>query len=422
MHGCDSADRRVGAARRPPAEVSVSGAVRQLTVSFQNAEAFQKEYEVNLVNGGVFVASEDPLELRQRVEVELDLQFSDRTLTLQGEVVHQVTAELASSMGIAAGVAVQFDGNAHHVRAQLEPLRTASGASRHQPRDPGRRRSPRTKARVPAHIEGGEGSVAGHTRDLSQTGVLVNVPGRGVPVGERVRLALTHPGSGKSMRVEGVVVRHVETDGGLTALAVEFAPEESEREEVQRFVEGIQASEHTRRLGGIAGDIEEIGVEGLLQMFASSAPAGTLTLRRGEREGLIGFKGGDMHFVRLGVASGMKALVRLLCWREGSFEFHARLDAVEPMDAPLPLEAAVFDGMRMLDEAKRIDHERFPADAEPSVAEGSEEDDLSKVEAAVLDLVRAGFAVRRIIEVIPEPDPEIYRAFESLCDRGVIAF
>ena len=39
----------------------------------------------------------------------------------------------------------------------------------------------------------------------------------------------------------------------------------------------------------------------------------------------------------------------------------------------------------------------------------------------MLELVRAGFTVQRMLEVIPEPDPEIYRALESLDDRGVIA-
>ena len=47
--------------------------------------------------------------------------------------------------------------------------------------------------------------------------------------------------------------------------------------------------------------------------------------------------------------------------------------------------------------------------------------DLDKVEATVLELVRAGFTVRRMLEVIPEPDPEIYRALVSLSESGVIS-
>jgi hypothetical protein len=48
------------------------------------------------------------------------------------------------------------------------------------------------------------------------------------------------------------------------------------------------------------------------------------------------------------------------------------------------------------------------------------ETELSKTEAAVIDLVRAGFSVRRMVAIIPEPDPEIHRALASLHDQGVI--
>jgi len=44
----------------------------------------------------------------------------------------------------------------------------------------------------------------------------------------------------------------------------------------------------------------------------------------------------------------------------------------------------------------------------------------SKVEAAILDLARAGFTVQRMLDVIPEPDPEIFRALQNLRDAGLV--
>jgi Tfp pilus assembly protein PilZ len=400
----------------------LSPAGRALRIAFGSPEDFQREYLANLVNGGAFVATREDLPLRERVRVELLLSFCDRRLVLEGEVVHRVTPEMAQ-MGAPPGVAIQFDGPAHHVRAQLEPLRSASGAEPHRPPDSGRRRAPRTKARVPARLDGVTAELRGTTRDLSQTGALVSVPGEGVSVGDRVRLALTHPTSGEAMEVDGIVVREVRGEGGVAAVAVEFAPRESEREGMQRFVEGLQAVEHTRRLGGINGEIGELGVGDLLQMFASTGHAGTLALRRGPEDGAIGFERGVLRFVRLGPVTGMKALVRLCAWKDGSFEFHARLDPVEAPEAPLPFEAALFDAMRMLDEMGRIDRRLYPPDAVPRVARrAADAAELSKTEAAVLDLARAGFTVRRIVDVIPDPDPEIYRAFESLRERRALAF
>jgi Tfp pilus assembly protein PilZ len=397
--------------------MGVPGAERVLSVAFESAEAFQQEYAANLVNGGVFVATDELLELRTRVQVKLLLRFCGKQIAFAGEVVHQVTPEMAE-LGAPAGVAVEFDTPADQVRALLEPLRVASGAPEPSPSRSGKRGAPRTAAHVPARVTGGDGELEGHTRNLSRSGVLVSVPGQGVPVGEKVRLSLSHPTSGESMDLEGVVVRQVEDDG-VSALGIQFVPSA----ETERFVEGIQSTEHVRRLGGISGGIAELGVVNLLQMFAGTAPAGTLTLRNGEQEGVVGFEGGLLRFVRLGGASGLKALGRLVGWSEGSFEFHACLDAVEPLEVPLPLEAALLEAVVEQDEFGRSDRGCFRGDAIPRVADAvADQDDLSKVEAAVLDLARAGFTVRRMVDFIPEPDAEIYRALESLSDRGALSF
>jgi hypothetical protein len=45
-----------------------------------------------------------------------------------------------------------------------------------------------------------------------------------------------------------------------------------------------------------------------------------------------------------------------------------------------------------------------------------------KAVEAVLDLARAGFNIQRIVDVIPEPDPEIYAALAQLLDSGAISF
>ena len=41
-------------------------------------------------------------------------------------------------------------------------------------------------------------------------------------------------------------------------------------------------------------------------------------------------------------------------------------------------------------------------------------------EAAVLDLSEVGFTVERVLDVIPEPDGEIFRALANLSDAGLI--
>jgi len=394
---------------------------RILRVSFADADAFWAEYNANLSNAGVFVATEEPFEQREPVRVEIALDFCRESVTLVGEIVHQIPPEMVGAGGV-PGVAVQFHESAQQVRERLEPLQRACGSYQPRPVDPGRRTAPRVPARVPARIISLDDVIEGSTRNLSRSGALIEVD-REVPVGETVRLVLVHPESSESMEMRARVVRDVRTRGQVTAVGLRFEPTQDRRSDTLTFIEEIQSSEHSRRLGGITGAISELGTHNLLQMFATTSREGTLTLTRGEQVGVVGFEGGLLRGARLGTATGMKALIRLVSWQHGNFEFHANALGDESAEAPLPLDAAMLEAVRQLDELRRIDRSRFPGTARVRLVEGADSDPAdppSKAESAVIDLARAGFSVERIVEVIPEPDPEIYRAFENLVDRGAI--
>jgi Tfp pilus assembly protein PilZ len=401
----------------------VARSPRMLKVAFARPELFRREYESNLANGGVFVATADAFELREKVRVRLVLGFCRREIDLDGEVVHQVTREMAA-LGGPTGVAISFEEPAAEIRTRLAPLvpprpepPTVAPQAGQTPR------AQRAPARVVARIQAGEEPLTGRTRDLSRSGVLVSVPGRGIPVGQKVRVALTHPSTGEAMALDGSVVREIAGEDGVSALAIRFDPTEPERPAVERFVEGIQSVEHARRLGGIVGDVAEVGVAQLLQMLGNTAAAGTVVLRRGPEEAVVGFEKGTLRVVRLGSATGIKALVRLVAWREGSFEFHARLDPLEAPEAPLPLAGAILDATLLYDEYQRPERRVPKPNVVPRLAPAAAPSagaDLGKLERAVLDLVQAGFPWRRILDVIPEPDPTILGALEALVDEGLV--
>lgn len=391
---------------------------RKLRVVFPTADAFRSEYDSNLANGGVFVATEDLPELRENVRVELVLAYSQQSIALDGEVVHCVPRELAAS-GAKPGVALQLELGVAELRKLLAPLLGRGPAT---PDD--RRDTRRFPARVAAQIEGSGGSVGGHTRNLSASGVLVSVAEAGPEVGQRVQLRLENPLTGEQIQAEGCVARAVAGQGGdgsVAAVAVHFDPQDPQRGAVDGFIQDLRQAAHARRLGGISGTLEELGVETLIAMFGRAAPQGTLAMRRAgsEDEAVIGFENGLLRFVRLGPNTGVKALVRVLEWARGSFEFHARLDPVALTEPPLPFEAALLVALQQRDEIAHLK----PRELEPSRqlrSVGEPPSSPSKVEAAVLELASAGFNLGRMLDIIPEPDPEIYAAIAHLLDCGCV--
>ncbi|MEM7408652.1 MAG: DUF4388 domain-containing protein [Myxococcota bacterium] len=360
--------------------------------------------------------------MRARVCVRLHLRWCEHQIDLEGEAVHVVPPEMAD-MGGRAGVAVQFDGAPAEIRAQLEPYCAAPAEPTLPPPENEERIAPRKLVRVNATIDGPDGRVDGRTRNLSRNGVLIGFEAGAVALQSAVTVGMEHPATRERLEIAGVVVRAVEHGGRVNAVAVHFDTDAPNRDEIEGFIESVQSVEHTRRLGGITGPIAELGPQALVQMFANTAPQGTILLRSGEDEGVVCFEGGLMVSADTGGTSGMKALVRMLSWREGTFEFHTGVEDRGEGAAPFPLEAAIFDAVRQLDEGERAEPGSFPLQARLTAAPGADlgaAGDLSKLEQALLDLAAAGFSLQRALEVIPEPDPEIFTALRQLIDAELL--
>jgi Tfp pilus assembly protein PilZ len=401
----------------------VKPAAQILQVAFSSAEEFQREHAANLMNGGVFIETDQAAELRETVTVELRLEGCSEVVRIDGEIVHIVPPEMAEA-GAKPGVAVQFSSTQTALRAAFEPFVQAAGVPEQAPADPGRRRAPRCRAQVPIRIQTAERALVGHTRDISQVGVMVSVRGDELPVGARLELTIEHPNTGESMSVNATVTRQVANQDGVMALGIEFDPSPEQREDLRSFVQDIQSTEHARRLGGIQGSIAELGIQSLIQMLGNMAPSGTFTVRHGDEEAVVGIENAMLRYVRLGTVSGLKALSRLMAWVEGTFEFHARFEPVECSDPPVSLDAAVFEAIQKLDELMTINLDVVPMDARVRfIADpaGPGGESTSKLEQVVLDLARDGHTVRRMVDAIPEPDVDILRTLAYLADLGSIA-
>lgn len=387
-----------------------------LRVTYASPEDLRQQYESQIARGGLFIPTVTNLEFRESVRIVFDLEFCNDRIELEAEVVSVVEPELAGP-GKDPGVAIQFTQAPEHVKKQLGPYIGAD-------REDERRRAPRRVARIPILIEPEDGRrLRGRTRDLSLSGLLASIDGPPVPVGRKVKVTLAHPTFDEQLVVPASVVRHLDVEGTVTALAGQFLPPEDRRTEVLQFIEDVQTSEHARRLRGVTGAIGELGIINVIQVFGGCTRSGTLTVIRGYEEGRVVFDEGLLREVQLGPVSGMKALTRIVGWREGSFEFHARVDTRGEPAKPCSLDAALLEATRQQDELARVDDGafasggRFRVDREKLDGERS---GLSKLEDSVVELAGAGMTLRQILDVIPEPDVEIRKALATLADLELI--
>lgn len=403
---------------------SIAAPRRRLKLCFEDADAFRSEFEHNLANGGLFVPTDEEFEPRELVEIELALAYCGETFSLPAEIVSVVPRGYGPRG--AGGIAAQVLEAASALRQRLSRFAAiANGVP-----DPDentlqreRRQARRVPSRVTVRVASGVGAAPARTRDLSSKGALLAIDGEPPAVGENVAVTLVHPTRGEALELDAYVVRHATDASGKTALAVEFEPQTSDRSHIAGFVENVQAADHARRLGAIQGPIDELGVAALLQMFGSSAVRGTLLLVRGGEEGVIVFESGVLRSTRLGPVTGLKALVRLFTWREGRFEFSGSLEAGLPEDGPLSLQGALLEAARLQDEEARSPFRELPPETLFRVVLdrlASEAVELTKTEQAVAELIQAGFSLGRLLDVVPDPDADVYTALGSLVERGII--
>jgi len=412
----------------------------RLQVEYTSQDAFRAEYASNISRGGIFIATEDDHEVRDTVEVELALTYCDAHHVFEGEIVHCVTPDMAAA-GATPGVAVQFLAPVRELQEQLSEFAGEHASTDERVTRTGRRAAPRSRARVHATLESEDDSrMEAKTRDVSATGLLLEVDGEPLAVGDTVFVTLDHPVTGEKMPIEGRVVRHVESArGDVVAMGVELTHTAARRTEVASFLNDVQASEHSRRLGAINGPIADIGIAELLQMFAASLPRGTLCVLGEAATGSIGFESGQLLWAEMDGLHGQPALESMLALQYGHFELETRL--VEPLcgaDDPISLEAAVLEALCAIDEMRQ--QANTEARTEPAAAADAsgarippgatfevdadvledQRDDLSQTELAVLELVQVGMTVGKLVEVIPEPEIGVFVAIDSLMARGVI--
>jgi pSer/pThr/pTyr-binding forkhead associated (FHA) protein len=175
----------------------------------------------------------------------------------------------------------------------------------------------------------------------------------------------------------------------------------------------------------MSGNLEEIPLPDLLQLFGTSRKNGVLVLRSDERQGRIFLRDGLIRFARIegrDEIGALKAIYRMLEWRTGVFE----LEPPDPQEFEHPVDVTpqevLMEGFRQQDELGALKNKLPPFEARlvlPLPLEAPLRE-LSPAELDLLQLVLNSPSLEVSMDLASSNDLETAQRIETLLKRGYL--
>jgi hypothetical protein len=163
------------------------------------------------------------------------------------------------------------------------------------------------------------------------------------------------------------IMKLVSVDG----LAMTGTAQAAEAEARARLEAGAARRPQTSAAGRpMSGSIEEIPLPDLLQLLSTSRKGGVLSIRGQRGNGRIYLRKGQIYFASIDdnfAVRPEKAIYRLLTWTSGSFELEPPDDRQVMEEIDQSTEMLLMEGMRQLDEIRRLEPDMPPWNAHLAV-------------------------------------------------------
>ena len=239
-------------------------------------------------------------------------------------------------------------------------------------------------------------------QDLGSTnGTFVN--------GERVeRMTLT---DGDRVLIGTSIIKLVTSEGPPVA------------QQPKKKLEEVAAGRRTNQVRSMSGAIDEVPLPDLLQLFGSSRKTGMLVVKTDTDTGKVFLERGSIVFAAINESDVLgveKALHRILAWRHGSF-YMEPLERIEiPVRVELSTEAALMEGMRILDEVNRFELPAMRSGVRVLSPLRGKLRDLSAEQLDVLQTAMAQKQLEAVFNNCPLEDVQIADALSVLIKRGYL--
>ncbi|MEZ0314250.1 MAG: DUF4388 domain-containing protein [Myxococcota bacterium] len=212
--------------------------------------------------------------------------------------------------------------------------------------------------------------------------------------------------------LEGILVKPLNLDEVRSHIAQVFRRSDAVREV------GHEA-------GSVSGNLEQISMADLLQVFSMNRRTGVLQLQGGGTSAEVFVNEGRIEEAICGLTRGEKALYRIIGMGEGRFSFvPGRQSPVRSLDATT--DALLIEGMRQSDELERMRDELPPPAAriEQAIAPDEIPPGLHPVNAEIMSLLGSAntnaIRVTDVVDRTKATDLDVYLALRSLLTAGFV--
>ena len=240
-------------------------------------------------------------------------------------------------------------------------------------------------------------------QDLGSTnGTFVN--------GERIeRMTLT---DGDRVLIGTSIIKLVTTDG---------PPQQATPP--KKRLEEVAAGRRTNQVRSMSGAIDEVPLPDLLQLFGSSRKTGVLVIKTDTDVGKVYLERGSIVFASINDAEQLapeKSIHRILAWRHGTFYMEPLENIDLPMRIDLSTEAALMEGMRILDEIGRFELPPMRSSVRMISPLGPKLRDLTADQLEVFQVSIAQTQLEAVFNNCGLPDLDIAASLSVLFKRGYL--
>ena len=175
----------------------------------------------------------------------------------------------------------------------------------------------------------------------------------------------------------------------------------------------------------MSGSIEEIPLPDLIQLLSTSRKSGVLAIRAPRGTGRIYLRKGQIYFASIDdnfAIQPQKAIYRLLNWATGAFELEPPDERQVMEEIQMSTEALLMEGMRQLDETRRIEPDLPQPGAHLAVPTplAGRLRDLPHEQLDIFQLVLDHGSLQGVLDNYPGSDFEAYTNLLELLRREFV--